>query len=238
MVEKISAENAYVRSMMDKLPDNAKGQKYTIKRGDSLWNLAKAELNKTKQATNAEISKYMLLIAKLNGLDTVEKMNSIKAEETIYMPDTEFVSARELINPEYVDKEVPLTSAEQSFENVMDIVLNDESIITKKVYPHSWDNSTMYHVYTQRNDRASDFSNASPVLSFSVNKDGNVDDIAFEDVNCDTNRYGYDYNLNRDGTIVTNDYHKQNRGKISGEDFQKFETKLKNLAGNCITYTF
>ena len=40
MVEKISAENAYVPFMMDKLPDNTKGQEYTVKRGDSLWNLA------------------------------------------------------------------------------------------------------------------------------------------------------------------------------------------------------
>ena len=234
MVEKISAENTYVRYMMEKLPDTKKGKEYTIKRGDSLWNLAKTELNKSKPATNAEISKYMLLIAKLNGMETIEEMNNIKAQEVIYLPDTEEVSARSLINS--VDKPKELNSAEQSFQDVMNTVFNDESVIIKEVFPPL--KNKMYHVYTQRTDRVSDFSNASPVLSFSLKQDGHVDNISFEDVNGDKNRYGYDYNLTRDGKITTHNYKNEPRGNVGNEDFAKLEAKLKDLAANCKTYSF
>ena len=238
MVEKISAENAYVRFMMDKLPDNTKGQEYTVKRGDSLWNLAKKELNKTKPATNAEISKYMLLIAKLNGLDTVEKMNGIKAEEVIYMPDTEFVSARELINSDYIDKEAPLTSAEESFQDVLNTVLTDKTISIKQAYPYVGATQSLYHVYKAREGRPTSFSSQSPVLSFNIKQDGKIDKISFEDVNGDKNSYGYDYDLTANGHITMHGRMSAPKGKISGEDFQKLETKLKDLAANCDTYSF
>ena len=233
MVEKISAENAYISYMMDKLPDNTKkGKEYTIQRGDSLWNLAKKELNKSKPATNAEISKYMLLIAKLNGMETIEEMNNIKAEEVIYLPDTDEISARTLIN----SKDAPKTAAEQSFQEVMNIVLNDKSIIVKEVFPPL--KNKMYHVFTTKADSSRDFSTASPVMSFSIKRDGKVDNIAFDDVNADRNRYGYDYNLTRDGKIATHDYKNEPRGSISSKDFQKLEGKLKDLAAHCMTYSF
>ena len=234
MVEKISAENAYVRYMMEKLPDTKKGKEYTIKRGDSLWNLAKTELNKSQPATNAEISKYMLLIAKLNGMETIEEMNNIKAQEVIYLPDTEEVSARSLINSP--DKPKELNSAEQSFQDVLNTVLNDKSITIEQSYPSL--KNKMYHVYTKRADRVNNFSNKSPVLSFILKQDGNVDNISFEDINGDQNRYGYDYDLTRDGKITTHDYKNEPRGNIGNEDFTKLEVKLKDLAANCKTYSF
>ena len=86
MTDPVSNEKLYINAMMKKLPDTKEKHEYVIQRGDNLWNLAKRMLNK-KQASNKEISDYMLLIAKLNNLDTVEKMNSVKIAQKIYLPD-------------------------------------------------------------------------------------------------------------------------------------------------------
>ena len=72
MVDKISSQQAYINYVMDRLPAVKRGDVHTLKNGDNLWNLAKKALNNDK-ATNQQISDYMLLIAKLNNLDTVEK---------------------------------------------------------------------------------------------------------------------------------------------------------------------
>lgn len=90
MVEKVSSTNAYIQQRMAKLPQVEKGEAHVIKSGESLWNIAKAEVGKTKKkAKNSEINDYMLLMAKVNGLDTEEKMNKIKANSTIYLPGKE-----------------------------------------------------------------------------------------------------------------------------------------------------
>ena len=90
MVEKVSSTNAYIKQRFAHLPQVEKGEARVIKSGESLWNIAKAEVSKTKKkAKKSEINDYMLLMAKVNGLDTEEKMNKIKANSTIYLPGKE-----------------------------------------------------------------------------------------------------------------------------------------------------
>ena len=73
----VNETQAYINYMMRKLPDVQKGETRKIKKGDCLWNIAKQELNNPK-ATNQQISEYMLLIAKLNNMQTMDKMNNLK----------------------------------------------------------------------------------------------------------------------------------------------------------------
>ncbi|MCR5265809.1 MAG: hypothetical protein K6E29_04355 [Cyanobacteria bacterium RUI128] len=85
MVSKVtSRENAYVQQRFSQLPEAEKGEARVIKRGESLWNIARSELG--QNAKKAEVNDYMLLLAKVNGLDSVEKMNSLQANTTIYLP--------------------------------------------------------------------------------------------------------------------------------------------------------
>ena len=86
MINSVSNEQAYINAMMAKLPEVNAKEEYSLKKGDSLWSLAKKCLN-DKTASNAETANYMLLIAKLNNLDSVEKMNGLKVGQKIYLPD-------------------------------------------------------------------------------------------------------------------------------------------------------
>lgn len=85
MFNSISAEQAYVNELMSNLPEVKDKKEYILKNGESLWRIAKRELG-NKKLTNEEIRDYMLLIAKLNNLTSPEKMNALKANETIYLP--------------------------------------------------------------------------------------------------------------------------------------------------------
>lgn len=85
MVSKVTnSRDAYVQQRFSQLPNAEKGEAHVIKKGESLWNIAKSELG--DNAKKSEINDYMLQLAKLNGLDSVEKMNNIKVNTTIYLP--------------------------------------------------------------------------------------------------------------------------------------------------------
>lgn len=86
MINSVSNEQAYINALMAKLPDVKEKEEYSLKKGDSLWSLAKKCLN-DQNASNAKTANYMLLIAKLNKLDTVEKMNGLKVGQKIYLPN-------------------------------------------------------------------------------------------------------------------------------------------------------
>ena len=87
MVDKISKQQAYLNAVMAKLPDVKNKEIHTVKKGETLWSLAKKNLNK-KKATNNEINNRMLLIAKINEFDTIEEMNNLKVKQKIYLPST------------------------------------------------------------------------------------------------------------------------------------------------------
>ena len=94
MVEKVSlsAENSYIRQRFAQMPDLEKGEERVIKSGESLWKIAKSEVG--KQAKKGEVNDYMLKLAKLNGFDTIEKMNNIKANSKIYLVGSEKKQAK------------------------------------------------------------------------------------------------------------------------------------------------
>lgn len=322
MVEKVnsSSQNAYLKQRFEQFSNIEQGESRVIKSGESLWNIAKSNLG--KGAKNSEINDYVLQIAKLNGLDTVEKMNNISANTTIYLPKKEtskneqvtpkqenvptntqivkpklnrnipeivpqtFVHPNDgtrvartpfltipqnnkklvLPKPEVKKKSTPAlqqasfkpktetkpkvepkpkvtpkavkikNEPEQDFEGVINTVLTDKSIRLVDAHVHLIDNGEkLYHVVNNY-ERNGFKSNSHPVLSFTINQQGNIRGITFEGRD-NINPYGYDYEIKHDGKnpaqirktpYLTTTGEKV--GNVSQEDMHKLYEKLQNLA--------
>ncbi len=80
-----NVQNYYAQKYNSANPNPKNVQKYTVKKGDNLWNIAKEHLNK-KNASNADVSNMMYQIAKLNKKQTIESANNIKADEVLLLP--------------------------------------------------------------------------------------------------------------------------------------------------------
>lgn len=76
--------DTYIKAELEKMEVPQRGSSHTVIKNDNLWKIAQKELGNS--ATNAEISEYVLSIAKLNGLDTSQKMDNIKVNTIIYLP--------------------------------------------------------------------------------------------------------------------------------------------------------
>lgn len=318
MVEKVnsSSQNAYLRQRFEQFSNIEQGESRVIKSGESLWNIAKSNLG--KGAKNSEINDYVLQIAKLNGLDTVEKMNNISANTTIYLPQKEthkkqhtaqsqnntqtnvhrlkpnikefvpqtFVHPNDgirvartpfltipqndkklvLPKPEVKKKSTPApqqasfkpkaetkpkveqklkvtpkavkvkNEPEQDFEGVINTVLTDKSIRLVDAHVHFIDNGEkLYHVVNNY-ERNGFKSNSHPVLSFTINQQGNIRGITFEGRD-NINPYGFDYEIKHDGKnpaqirktpYLTTTGEKV--GNVSQEDMHKLYERLRNLA--------
>jgi len=221
----IAAENKYITYMMNRLPDEkAQGETHVIERGESLWTIAKKAISNGAKVSNADISEYMLRIAKLNGLDTYEKMNSVKAKTKLYMPS-------KIKNPTSVkQKQVTpqRSSAEKSALDVISTLFNDKTIFVEQ--PRLGTSIPLYHVYNKyENNRY--ISNKHPVVSFEMCDDGKLIKASFEDSNQNVNTIGYDYNVDHTGRIYENRYNMnyQQVGRLSQEEIQQLEKKLGEL---------
>ena len=225
----IAAENKYISYMMGKIStDNVEKESYTVKKGDNLWNLAKKELG--SGATNQEISQYMLLIAKMNGLDTYEKMNNIKYGQSIFMPDTGTISAREYISSQKDKKEI--TAAEKSMYEILKQIENNELNIEK-----CYSGTTGVEVYlaTKYDDEL-----GYPITRASIKTSGSgenrkIREFSFEDSEKNLQPERLDYALYPDGNLTKGSYSeytaKQN-GHITtlpAVEVQKVNNSLKNL---------
>lgn len=225
----INDTQVYINYMMRKLPDAQKGAVRKIKKGDCLWNIAKQELNNPK-ATNKQISEYMLLIAKLNGLETLDKMNNLKINDEIYMPVLQGqVPAAEKPSGTQTKTQVqnPKTDAEQAFAQIKDDLFNDESIRVVQASPRFL---RLYHVYQNYTNKEVGYTtNSHPVISFNVDANGKFQKGSFEGEK-NTNNYGYDYNIDENGTITENGKYKPKKeGQISQEDMRLVTKRLEEL---------
>ncbi len=227
MVDKVSSEQAYINYVMKNLPDVKRGNIHTMQKGDNLWNLAKQALNK-KDATNQEISNYMLLIAKLNNLETVEKMNSLKVSDKIYMPDT---SASQALKSVGKDNSEPRTAAEISIQNLKETLINDNTVFTEQAYPRFLN---LYHVYNNYyNEETGYRSFKHPLMSVNLDKNGNIKKITFDDTEKNRNPIKYDYDMDANGNIVIDNYGRQtNVGKMDKEELTELKQILQNQIKN------
>lgn len=225
MVENISEQQNYINYVMNKLPYVRRGDVHILQKGDNLWNLAKKALNKDK-ASNREISEYMLLIAKLNDLDTVEKMNSLKISDKIYMPETLSKNITSDVQNEINEKR--LTSAERSILALKDVILNDKTVFTEMAYPRS---INLYHVYNNYTNSETGYNSPKhPLITFKLDKNGNVKTVSYNDEK-PLRKIKYDYDMDAKGNIIIDDYVRQTKvGQLDKEEVAEIHKILKDFA--------
>jgi len=236
MVKEISAEQAYATSVMNNLPQVEKGRVHTLQKGDNLWNLAKRELNK-KNAKNSEISNYMLLIAKLNNLDTIEKMNGLKVSDKIFLPKTsapEKTTTVAAVAKSKTNIAQAQTSAEISINKLKEIILNDKTLKIEKMYKGYSSTTSLYHVYNEHLYESGYKSSKHPLMSFvKDDKTEKITTISYNDQQKDQRSGQYDYDIDKKGNIVTHGYfRKAQAGKINETELTELHRILNEKSKN------
>lgn len=235
MVENVKiSQDSYIKNYMAKLPDMEKGKIHIIKKGDNLWNIARSQLG--KKPKRGEVNDYMLAIAKLNGLDTMQKMNNLKVDTTIYLPkdisnntSADRIQTKSLSQdkPVTLKKSQPKTLAEKYFDEKMKLFLNDKSVVVEKALYMPDLYNELYHVSYTYTDKKGYVHRDKPIMSVSIAKDTKkIDNITFEG---DQNiyNYGYDYKIGQDNIIRSNDILKNEKyGKITKEQRAILEKTL------------
>ncbi len=219
MINSVSNEQAYINALMAKLPDVKEKEEYSLKKGDSLWSLAKKCLN-DQNASNAKTANYMLLIAKLNKLDTVEKMNGLKVGEKIYLPN-------EIVKSENLTK--VRNDAENTLIKTIDVLENDKTLKLEKA---NMQYGQCYHLYRKKNANDDFKLDRKLVLSFNVNRNGEIDVVSMNDAKKDLYAFGYDYDVDQKGNIIEAKYPHEIIGKLSKEENLMLRSKLKELVNN------
>ena len=219
MINSVSNEQAYINALMAKLPDVKEKEEYSLKKGDSLWSLAKKCLN-DQNASNAKTANYMLLIAKLNKLDTVEKMNGLKVGEKIYLPN-------EIVKSENLTK--VRNDAENTLIKTIDVLENDKTLKLEKA---NMQYGQCYHLYRKKNANDDFNLDRKLVLSFNVNRNGEIDVVSMNDAKKDLYAFGYDYDVDQKGNIIEAKYPHEIIGKLSKEENLMLRSKLKELVNN------
>lgn len=219
MINSVSNEQAYINALMAKLPDVKEKEEYSLKKGDSLWSLAKKCLN-DQNASNAKTANYMLLIAKLNKLDTVEKMNGLKVGQKIYLPNEILKSE----NPTKIRSD-----AENTLIKTIDVLENDKTLKLEKA---NMEYGQCYHLYRKRNANDDFKLDRKLVLSFNVNRKGEIDVVSMNDAKKDLYAFGYDYDVDQKGNIIEAKYPHDVKGKLSKEENLALRSKLKELVNN------
>lgn len=219
MINSVSNEQAYINALMAKLPDVNTKNEYALKKGDSLWSLAKKCLN-DENASNAETANYMLLIAKLNKLDTVEKMNGLKVGQKIYLPNEILKSE----NPTKVRSD-----AEDTLIKTIDVLENDKTLRLEK---SKMQYGQCYHLYRKRNANDDFKLDRKLVLSFQINSKGEISTVSLDNAKKDLYAFGYDYDVDQKGNIIEAKYPHAIKGKLSKEENLTLRSKLKELVNN------
>lgn len=218
MSNRISAEQALINVVMDSLPEVKTKKEYTLKQGESLWGIAKRELG-SKNLTNKEVRDYMLLIAKLNDLNTVEKMNALKASEKIYLPEN-IQTVQKSVKPKKEKSSVGAT-----VENLINILKNDKTVQVQLGLTLS---SDLYHVYNEKKYPNGWVSKSSPVMSFKVDKKDNIENIITDDIN-DIYKAQYDYNIDKNGNVNLRKYPFKTVEKLTKEDRAELFNQIEEI---------
>lgn len=238
MINNLESQQAYIDSVMKRLPDVKKGAVHTMQKGDNLWNLAKKALG-GKNLSNQQVSDYMLLIAKLNNLDTVEKMNGLKISDKIYMPESASIqSSKASITQNSNEVRLPAappmkeyTSAEQSILALKEIITNDKTVFVEQAYPRM---INLFHVYNDyKNPETGYHSRKHPLLSFKRDKENKIVELSFEDKFEEKDSYKYDYDMDAKGNIIIDKYVRQIKvGKLDKKEVAEIMALLNEKSVN------
>lgn len=219
MVDGISTEQAVINQVMAALPEVKSKKEYTLNYGDSLWDIAKRELG-DKKLTNREIRDYMLLIAKLNNLTTVEKMNGLYANQKIYLPLD--IAGKKINDPQ------ARTDLEKSVDNVINILQNDKTIYVRKATP---DFINLYHIFHKKAFTTGYPPLESHLLCFSLDKNDKIKSVAIDDVE-NLNHISLDYEIDANGKTKTNIYPKPPVQQLKQEDKEALFKEIYNQYEN------
>ena len=227
MVEQISSQQAYINYVMKRLPNAERGTVHTMQKGDNLWNLAKKALN-NENASNQQISDYMLLIAKVNNLNTVEKMNGLKVSDKIYMPEVSAAKAVENAAVKVNKKE--LTSAEKSMLALKELIVKDKTVSTERAYPAQ---TNLYHVYNSyTNPETGYHTNKHPLMSFKLDNQGKLKYVTFKN-DPPINQIKYDFEMDSKGNIIIYNHRRQVKcGQLDKKDVSEIRDILEGFARN------
>ena len=220
MVEKVrNAQDSYIKNYMAKMPNIEKGEARVIKKGDNLWNIARSQLGKNSK--RGQVNDYMLAIAKLNGLDTSDKMNNLKINTTIYLPKNSSVKSNTQPIIKTQPNNIQKTQAEKCFDDRIKTFLNDKTVTVKKAdIPELY--SELYHVSYSKEDKKGYIHRDKPVMSVTISKDTKkIEEISFED---DKNIYsfGYDYKIEKDNII-------RSSHALSNQTYGKITPKQRDI---------
>ena len=102
---------------------------HRIKKGENLWSIAKDQLA-DENASNVEILEMMYKIAKLNNKDSIESANNIKANDIIYLPQTNAQSGYTSTIKTYKDAVENACNVSQKVNDI--IVLKGEATYNQK----------------------------------------------------------------------------------------------------------
>ena len=226
MTINISAEQTIINQIMALLPEVKSKKEHTLQRGESLWGLAQKELG-TKELSNREIRDYMLLIAKINNLTTVEKMNGLKANQKIYLPD-EIVENNIIKNLSTKER----SDFQKTVDSVIQILQNDKTVHVKKATPRFMN---LFHIFRTKRYPSGFVSTESPVLSFSLDKNAKIKDVTMDDIK-NFNPLQQDYIMDKNGNVEINSYppkpleklNKQDKQTLFNEIYKRYEEYKKN----------
>ena len=218
MPNEISSEQILINRIMQTLPEIKEKKSHTIKNGESLWKIAKQELGDEK-AKNKDIRDYVLLIAKLNKMTTLEEMNNIQANDKILLPN---------LTQKINTKQAKRTDFEKSLDKVIDLLINDSTIKIRKSNNAS---GKLFHIFRTKEYPSGFVSDFSPLLSFEVNENGSFDRISFDDLK-NILKTGYDYEISKDGNVSLNKYPHKTIQKLSDKDkkalFNQLQIQFEN----------
>ena len=227
MVESINTKKSYAQIRMAQLPDVTRGEKRKIKRGDCLWNIAKEEVKKQGKTTNAAISDYMLQIAKVNGIDNLEKGKNIKIGSEIYLPKQVKGNDKPKGSEKPQTRPQTQNQAVRSYTQLAQKILNDKNLYIQNANLNL-SSVKVYHVYAKEDTKQAPFGRKL-ICSFNTKPDGKIDVISFENSDGSINPYGYDYDIDRQGKITTCEAPYKSKGKVDASQMPAVFNKLQSM---------
>lgn len=231
MTDRIAEQN-YINAVMTRLPEVADKKEHVLQKGENLWTLAKKELNK-KNASNQEINNYMLLIAKLNNLTTVEKMNGLKVSDKIYLPEsvnktksTDKVGQVKKNSENLQKPQKPLSNAEQTVDNKINTMMNDKTVFIKQATPEFLN---LYHIFQEKKLPSGLVLKEKLVLSFKVNDNGKIGSLMMDDDVKRLHSMWYDYDVKPNGEIKDSQYPRNTVVKLPQDKNKKLYGEIERL---------
>ena len=116
--------------------------------------------------------------------------------------------------------------AVQSANSAFNTLKNDKTVKVEKV--RIYNNSECYHVTNEEKTKYGFINKNNMVLSFNVDGNKQIKDVFIEDSKRNLNVFGYDYKIDKNGTIRQNQYPFNVKGQLSKQENAQMKAQLQN----------